>query len=57
MRIKSKKWKKIEMIHQIKKVIEDDKSIDNEEGLNIKNDENQMSQMKPTVTDIQTFKI
>jgi len=36
--------------------IEDDKSIDSKEDLNIKNDENQMSQMKPTITDIQTFK-
>jgi len=36
--------------------IEDDESIDSEEDLNIKNDENQMSQIKPTVTDIQTFK-
>jgi len=36
--------------------IEDDKSIDNKEDLNIKNNENQMSHMKPTIIDIQTFK-
>jgi len=36
--------------------IEDDKSIDSKENLNIKNNENQMSQMKSTITDIQTFK-
>jgi len=35
--------------------IEDDKSIDSKENLNIRNDENQI-QMRPTITDIQTFK-
>jgi len=37
--------------------IEDDKSIDSEEGLNIKNDDNQISLMKPTVTDTKHLKV
>jgi len=36
--------------------IEDNKSIDSKEDLNIRNDENHMPQMKPTITNVQTFK-
>jgi len=36
--------------------IEDDKSINSKEDLNIRNDENHMPQMKPAITNIQTFK-
>jgi len=36
--------------------IEDNKSKDSKENLNIRNDKNQMPQMKPTITNIQTFK-